>query len=179
MKILYFAGLASITDPDYDICKSNKFLHLSEIAECESYDYHSFAPETFLSQISAYDVLFGSSFGGFFSFFGGISTGKTTIMVNPSLKLDERIELLKTIHGEKLSFIDQNMLKKIKTTPNGSKYQNINAFMNLDDEVISASDVIEVSKTFSTNIHTFEKGRHESHNFQGEMLPIIKRILTE
>jgi predicted esterase YcpF (UPF0227 family) len=178
MKILYFPGLASIIEKDHDFAKSCKYVHLREMADCDIFDYQSFNPTKIVAKAKEYDLLFGSSFGGFFAFYISVVTGQKSISVNPSLTLDERINTLKQSHPKELSFISQNQLKILKVTPKGEKCPNVNILMNLDDEVINAYEVLDVAKKFGCNTYEFEKGGHQSHNFQGDMLPVVRQIIS-
>ncbi|PLX66329.1 MAG: hypothetical protein C0602_11735 [Denitrovibrio sp.] len=178
MKILYMPGLASIVDKTYDISKSCKLIHLQELADCTVFDYKKFNPSHIKQYVMNFDLLFGSSFGGYFAFYLSLSTSKPSISVNPSLYLDERIQSLHKEYPEKLSFIKQSELKLIKEEPAGTTSPHIHILMNMDDEVISAAKVIEKADKFGSNIYTYEKGSHESTNFQGDMLPTIKMILN-
>jgi predicted esterase YcpF (UPF0227 family) len=178
MKMLYMPGLASITDETYDIAKSSKLVHLIRLADCTVFDYKKFRTDSIMQYISNFDVLFGSSFGGYFAFYLSVISGKTAILVNPSLYLDERIDNLKKQFPAELSFIDAKALKSIRVKPSGEKCGDIHVLMNLDDDVINAAKVTETAEKFGANLYLYEKGGHESSNFQGDMLPTIKMILN-
>lgn len=171
-------GLASITDKSYDISKSCKLVHLMELAECTVFDYKLYRPADIIQYISNFDLLFGSSFGGYFAFYLSLNTGKPSISVNPSLFLDERIEKLIKEHQKELSFIKPSEIRAIKSAPTGKPAPHVNVLMNIDDDIIDAGRVIDTSEKFKCNIYTYEKGGHQSSNFQGDMLPTIKMILN-
>ena len=178
MKILYMPGLASIVDKQFDLSKSYKLVHLMELADCTVFDYKQFYPSSIVQYISNFDLLFGSSFGGYFAFYLSLATGKPSISVNPSLFLDERIDTLRKEYPKELSFINQSHLKAIKCEPKTKPAKNISIIMNLDDEVIDAYKVVEKAEKYGCMTYTFEKGGHKSSNFQGDMLPTIKMILN-
>jgi predicted esterase YcpF (UPF0227 family) len=178
MKLLYMPGLASITDKTYDLSQSCKLVHLMELHDCTVFDYKLFQPESIVQYISNFDVLFGSSFGGYFAFYLSIRTGKPSISVNPSLYLDERIDSLVAEH-EALSFIDKKALKSLKTSPTSTPASQVSVLMNMDDEVLDANKIIKTAQDFHAATYTYEKGGHESTNFQGDMLPTIKMILSQ
>jgi len=178
MKILYMPGLAFITDKGYDITKSCKLVHLMELAECTVFDYKYFRPADIVQYISNFDLLFGSSFGGYFAFYLSALTGKPSISVNPSTYLDERIESLIREYPRELSFIDSKSLKALKTEPKDKPCSHIHVLMNKDDEVINADRVAKTAEKYGANLYLYDKGSHESTNFQGDMLPTIKMILN-
>jgi len=178
MKILYFPGLASLTDKTYDISKSCKMVHLQEMADCDVFSYKDFHPAKALKFSSGYDILFGSSFGGYFAFYISVMTGVQNINVNPSLYLDSRIDHLKSEYKNELAFLDAEEVKKLKTPSNNKKHQQISVLMNMNDEILDASRVVSIAENFGCKIFTFEKGGHESTNFQGDMLPTIKMLLN-
>jgi len=178
MKILYMPGLASIVDKTFDLSQSCKLVHLMELSDCTVFDYKLFRPADIIQYVSNFDLLFGSSFGGYFAFYLSLTTGKPSISVNPSLYLDERIEELRKEYPKELAFIKQSELKAIKIKPTGTPAEHVNILMNLDDEVIDASKVVAMAETFKCSLYTYEKGTHQSSNFQGDMLPTIKMILN-
>ena len=178
MKILYLPGLASITDNNYDIGSSCKLVHLMELANCTVFDYKLFKPSSIIQYISNFDLLFGSSFGGYFAFYLSVLTGKNSILVNPSLYLDERIDQLKYEFPTELAFLDSKALKSLRTDPSDKAYDHINVLMNTDDAVLDASRILKIAEEFQANTYIFEKGGHESTNFQGDMLPTIKMLLN-
>lgn len=178
MKILYMPGLASIVDKQFDLSKSCKLVHLMELAVCTVFDYKQFHPSSIIQYVSNFDLLFGSSFGGFFAFYLALATGKPSISVNPSLFLDERIDTLIKEYPRELSFVNKSHLKAIKSEPKSKPAENISIIMNLDDEVIDAYKVVDKAEKYGCRTYTFEKGGHQSSNFQGDMLPTIKMILN-
>ncbi len=179
MKILYLPGLASITDKNYDLSSSCKLVHLMELANCTVFDYKLFKPSDIIQYISNFDLLFGSSFGGgYFAFYLSAITGKNSISVNPSLYLDERIDKLKKEYPKELAFIDANAVKALRTKPTGEPCGHMNVLMNIDDEVLDAGKILSIAEMFKANMYVFEKGGHESTNFQGDMLPTIKMLLN-
>jgi len=178
MKILYLPGIASITDKTYNISNSCKLIHLQEMADCTVFDYKLFNLAGIIQYVSNFDLLFGSSFGGYFAFYLSAITGKTSISINPSLYLNERITLLKKEYPKELGFIDAAAIKSLKTEPTGEPCPHINILMNIDDEVLNAAKIIDIAESFGCNTFVYEKGGHESTNFQGDMLPTIKMILN-
>lgn len=177
MKILYMPGLAYLTEKNYDLSNSCKLVHLLELADCTVFDYKLFSPGEIMQYISNFDLLFGSSFGGYFAFYLSVISGKTSISVNPSLYLDQRIDQLKKDYPAELGFIHPAALKSIKCKPTGEPARHIHVLMNLDDEVLDAGRILTTAEDFGCNCYTYEKGGHESTNFQGDMLPTIKMIL--
>lgn len=178
MKVLYMPGLASITDKDFDIANSCKFKHLAEISDCTVFDYRKYRRADILKYVANFDVLFGSSFGGYFTFFLGLITGKPSIVVNPSLYLDERIGSLIQENPRELSFINPVELKALRTEPTGEPSPHIHVLMNIDDEVLDAGRILSIAEEFQTSMYVFEKGGHQSVNFQGDMLPTVKMIFS-
>lgn len=178
MKILYMPGLASITDKSYDLSKSYKLVHLLELADCTVFDYKKFKTETIRQYTANFDILFGSSFGGYFAFYLSVITGKPSISVNPSLYLDTRINSLLKQYPKELSFIDPKALKSLKRTPTGEPHPHVSVLMNMNDEVLDANKVVAEAENFGCSVYTYEKGGHQSTNFQGDMLPTVKMILN-
>lgn len=178
MKILYMPGLASIVDEQFDFANSCKLAHMMEMGDCTIFDYKQFKPEDIIQYASNFDLLFGSSFGGYFAFYISLATGKPSILINPSLFLDERIESLIKEYPKELSFINKAHLMAIKKAPVEMPASNINIIMNMDDRIIDAYKVVEKAEKYGCNVFTFDKGGHQSSNFQGDMLPTIKMILN-
>ena len=158
MKILYMPGLASLTDKTYDLSKSCKLVHLMELAGCTVFDYRLFKPAGIMQYISNFDLLFGSSFGGYFAFFLSVRTGKPSISVNPSLYLDKRIDQLKRDYPQELGFINADHVKVLRRTPDGKPCGHIHVLMNLDDEVLDAGHILETAESFGACTYTYEKG---------------------
>jgi len=179
MKLLYFPGLISIIDNSYDLATSCKLIHLHDICDCTVFDYKTFDPEETIRYIKGFDVLFGSSFGGFYAFFLSLVTGQKCISINPSLYLDKRFSLLSQQYPDKLAFIKQEHLTALVKEPVREENKNIHVLMNLDDEKLSAEKVLSIAEKYCCNIYTFEKGGHDSSNFIGEMLPLIKQLLID
>lgn len=178
MKILYMPGLASIVDSTFDLSKSCKLIHIQELANCTVFDYKLFKPATISQYIANFDLLVGSSFGGFFAFYLSVMTGKPSISINPSLYLDDRMDVLKTEFPSELSFIKKSEIKAIKSPPPSTPCKHIHIIMNLDDEVLDAHRVLAKAESYGCCTYEFEKGGHESTNFQGDMIPTIKMILN-
>ncbi len=179
MKILYFPGIRSIIDKDYDLAMSCKLVHLKEISECDVFDYHSYELNSALKQTEKYDVLFGSSFGGFFAFNLALRTDKKCICVNPSLYLDKRISALIAENPDRLSFLKTLHLSELIAQPKKQEVSNIHVLMNMDDDVLNAEKILSIARIHHANTYEFEKGGHDSTNFIGEMLPLIKLILAD
>jgi len=179
MKLLYFPGIQSIIAEEYDFAQSYKLVHLMEICDCEVFDYRNFDSKKTIERVRNYDVLFGSSFGGYFAFNMAVITGQKCISVNPSLYLDKRFSTLMEQYPNKLSFIKPAQVAAIKAEPMKSKHPNIHIMMNMDDEVLDAHKIVGIAERFGCNIYRYEKGGHQSSNFIGEMLPAIKQILSE
>lgn len=152
MKILYMPGLASIVDNTFDLSKSNKLIHLQEIADCTVFDYKLFDPSIIKQYVMNFDLLFGSSFGGYFAFYLSLKTGRPSISVNPSLYLDERITALQKQYPTKLSFLKQSELKMIKQEPGDKPSPHVHILMNLNDEVLDARKVLETAERFGCGI---------------------------
>lgn len=176
MKILYFPGIKSLTDRDYDISQSCKLVHLRELYECDIFDYRTYALERSVRLAEDYDLLFGSSFGGFFALHLALRACKPCISVNPSIYLDKRFATLVSNYPDELSFLKQAHLDSLIMPPDGKEHKNIHLLMNLDDEILSAERIISIAEEYLCSVYTFEKGGHESSNFIGEMLPLIKQI---
>lgn len=176
MKILYFPGLKSITDKEYDLSQSCKLIHLREIYECDVFDYRTFGLSRAAELYKDYDLFFGSSFGGFFAMHLALRLGKKCISVNPSLYLDKRFAVLLAQYPDELGFIKQAHLDSLIYPPDGKAHKDIHILMNLDDEVLSADKIISIAEQYRSSVYTFEKGGHESTNFLGEMMPLIKQI---
>lgn len=179
MKLLYFPGINSIIDTTYDITQSSKLVHLMEICDCEVFDYRSYDPDKTLDLIKKYDVLFGSSFGGYFAFNIAVITGQTCISVNPSLYLDKRFETLLSQYPAELGFIKPAHVAAIKKEPLKYTNKHIHVLMNLDDEILDSQRILGIAEKYNCDIYSFVKGGHESTNFIGEMLPLIKQILKD
>jgi len=179
MKLLYFPGVQSILADDYEYAQSYKLVHLMQICDCDIFDYRNFDAQKSIKLVKEYDVLFGSSFGGYFAFNMAVITGQKCISVNPSLYLDKRFAMLMEKYPNKLSFIKPAQLEAIKAEPLKNTHPNIHILINTDDEVLDAEKIIGIAEKFGCNIYRYEKGGHESSNFIGEMLPTIKQILSE
>lgn len=179
MKLLYFPGIKSIVEKNFDLPGSAKLAHLMQICDCDVFDYRTYNPTATTDMVQKYDVLFGSSFGGYFAFNMAVLTGQTCISVNPSLYLDKRFGMLLDKYPAELSFFTPALISALKTEPAKASYSNIHILMNRDDEVLDAQRIIDIAESYGCDTYAFEKGGHECTNFTGEMLPLIKQILKD
>lgn len=177
--MLYFPGLQSIIVKDSSMPGSAKLAHLMQLCECDVFDYRSFNPTQLIDTVQKYDILFGSSLGGFFAFNLAVITGQTCVVANPSLYINKRCESLLTKYPEELNFITPEVLSTIKAEPVKTTYSNIHVLVNLDDEILDSSRVIAIAEEYGCNLYLFDKGGHECSNFTGEMLPLIKQIIKD
>ena len=172
MNALYFPGLASLTDDNYDIEQSEKYCEFAGIMNISPYLYENLTLEP-----QGYDLFIGSSFGGFFAYFLGIINNTPNIGINPSLLLDERIKMLKEDHSE-LDFLPENFLADIKSIAQSCPHHPVSrVFMNRDDEVIDFESIKSFCIENNIDLHSYEKGGHVSLNFKSQMLPDIRRYI--
>jgi len=175
---LYFAGLASLTDPEYRIDKSEKFCAFGSLVNIKSYDYHSVLLERDSGFFDETDVFVGSSFGGYFAMCFAAMTGKLCICINPSLFLQKRLSVLKNMHPVELEFIKQESIDKIYYYDAVRKNAvNTHILMNRDDEVLNFQEVEKYSEEMGFHFYPFEKGGHVSLNYASEMHPVVQQII--